>query len=543
MTGSGVDMTRPAHRGLGLGPRLALVIAAMTVLIAGGVAWILLDVQEENLFREAVHGAERFSETLKRTAHLAMMRNQREDLQSIISEASGVEAVETVRVINKAGLVTYSSRPAEVGSRVDLEAEACIICHARGQPLVAPLSHERVRIFRSGSSTGRVMGYITPIYNESRCGVSRCHAPVERQKVLGVIDVQLSLAEIDEAARKERTRISALIAIGAVFFAVLGGWAGTLLVTRPVRTLAQACREISGRSDEEALPRIRPVGVDELEELVRSFNAMIERVTEARENLERKVEERTKQLRDAEDHLVRTEKMAAMGVMAAGIAHEINNPLTGIITFAHVLMRKAEPGGEEVTRLKRIVEEAERCSRIVGNLLSLARPADRVRRLVSLRAALGATLELLRPQPAFRGVDVRLKEDPAASELRVDGGGLHQVLVNLMNNAADAGAGRVEIETRLLASNTDRRVEIAVSDDGAGIAEEHRKQVFDPFFTTKEVGKGTGLGLWVCYRIVAEMGGRIEIAPSRGRGTKFLIELPENVETNEADGGTAAPPK
>lgn len=527
-------MKRGAAFVSGLGFRLAFLIALTVLLTAGGVAVVLVKVQEGDLLNEALHSAERFTTALEASGRYAMLRNQSDDIRQIVAAAGRADGIEAVRVINKGGVVVYSSRPDEVSTRLDLEAEACVTCHARGEPLVAPDGSQRGRIF-TGSGGTRVLGYIAPVYNGPECSDAPCHAHAPHQKVLGVIDVQLSLAAMDARAAEEQRRLWVFLAGWVLVLAALFGTVGHAWVTRPVRELADRCRAVAEAGPGEARP-LDPRGSGEMRDLAEAFNRMVVELKEAQGTLEEKVLDRTRRLREAEEQIVRTEKLSAVGTLAAGIAHEVNNPLTGIITFARLLLRKAEPGSDAAHKLERIVAEAERCSGIVSSFLDFSRP-DEARVTANVRETVEQLVGLLKPQAVFRGVRIECAYAERLPRLAVPSGRLQQVLTNLFKNAVEAGAKEIRLRVDRMSAEAAagspaeggeegaRGVQVVVEDDGPGIPRELLNRVFDPFYTTKPVGEGAGLGLWISYRIVEEMGGRLRVENGE-RGARFLFTVP-----------------
>jgi C4-dicarboxylate-specific signal transduction histidine kinase len=237
------------------------------------------------------------------------------------------------------------------------------------------------------------------------------------------------------------------------------------------------------------------------------------------------LERANRALADARESLVRTEKLATVGRLAAGVAHEVGNPLGAIAGYAEVARDRLRRGaaGEADDFLARIGAEARRIDTIVHDLLDFARPAEPALAPVAVRAAVEAAVRLARPQPRFRGVEVALDLPAALPPALADARRLEQVLLNLLLNAGDAmgGAGRLEIGARAEAGV----VEIAVADRGPGIPAGDLPRIFDPFFTTKPPGAGTGLGLSICHRLVESFGGSIEAANREGGGAVLRVRL------------------
>jgi len=257
-------------------------------------------------------------------------------------------------------------------------------------------------------------------------------------------------------------------------------------------------------------------------------------------DLERQVEERTAALQAAQDQLVRSEKLSSLGKLSASIAHEINNPLAGILTFAKLVSRTLEDGPpDEAQRaairrnLSLVEREAQRCSAIVRNLLDFARERPSALRPTDANAAIDEALSLVANQVAIQGVALERALTPVPAVL-ADFGQLRQAFVNVAMNACEAmgRGGKLSIASRGVGGG----VEIAFSDTGPGIPPERLRKIFDPFFTTKE--KGTGLGLSVVYGIVERHGGRIDVESRVGEGTTFTFLLP--AAADDAKSGSAA---
>jgi two-component system NtrC family sensor kinase len=232
-------------------------------------------------------------------------------------------------------------------------------------------------------------------------------------------------------------------------------------------------------------------------------------------------------LRKSEQLRSVAEKLAAVGRLAAGVAHEINNPLTGVLTFAHLLKDKENMDEQDRQDLDLIVHETTRASQIVHGLLDFARERAAVKEPLDVNAVIHRTIQLLGNQQAFQHVTV--DKDLAEDLPQVDGdlNQLQQVLVNLCLNACEAmpNGGTLTLKT----SAQDGTVLVKVADTGCGIKKEHLDRIFEPFFTTKSVGKGTGLGLSVSYGIIQEHGGTMEVESEEGKGTTFHIALPQVV--------------
>lgn len=225
-----------------------------------------------------------------------------------------------------------------------------------------------------------------------------------------------------------------------------------------------------------------------------------------------------------EEQLLRQERLAALGLLAAGVAHEVNTPLTGILGYTQMLLEDLPDGDPRRDTLEKIQAQSLRASNIANSLLNLARPDHGTFETVSLNETVQEALRLFEPQIRGRGIRLDARLDPQLPAVRGHRGKLQQVLLNLLLNARDAvgEGGRIQVATY---ARSDRAV-LEVTDDGVGIAEEDLPRIFDPFFTTKGRGRGTGLGLSISYGIVREHEGEIQVDSSPGEFTRFRVELP-----------------
>jgi two-component system NtrC family sensor kinase len=358
------------------------------------------------------------------------------------------------------------------------------------------------------------------------------------QRVLGVLDVRLSMAQADAAlAASERQMQYGLFATGlavlVLSFVML--WA---FVLRPVRRLRRAL-ERAATGDLSARVPVR--SRDEMGELARSWNDTTGELQRAREQLhdwnrtlEVRVQEKTHQLEETHRRMVVVEKMASLGKLAAVVAHEINNPLAGIRTYARVLRRQfsaagaAPPPPEQAHETDRILEmvdaEAGRCGDIVRNLLAFSRETSARFAISELGPVVERCRLLLNHQAEMLGVTLEARVAADLPKIVCDPAQVQQMLLALAMNALEATPenGRVTIEARPDADG----VLLVVKDTGSGIPREHQDRIFEPFFTTKEAGKGVGLGLAVVYGIVTRHHGTIELESEPGRGTTFTVRLP-----------------
>ncbi len=240
-----------------------------------------------------------------------------------------------------------------------------------------------------------------------------------------------------------------------------------------------------------------------------------------------------KKLEETESQLFQSEKLASLGRLAAGVAHEINNPLTSILLYGNLMKEKLEENHSLANNLDYILEDAERCKDIVKNLLAYSRQTRPAKGVFYLNNLIGESLRLIRDQKLFMNVKIIKDLDNCQILVNADKNQLCQVLINLIINAFDAMEGSGTLTLRTYRDRKEHKAFIEISDTGSGIPQENLSKVFDPFFTTKEVGKGTGLGLSMAYGILEENHGKISIKHTGPDGTTILLELPEEPVSNE----------
>ncbi len=523
----------------GLAPKLILSVTAIVLLVVGIFAYVNARIQEQQLLDEVIQGTDRLSNTITGATWHAMLDDQRESAYQVMRTIGSQEGVRRVRIFNKVGRITFSTGP-DAGTMVNQGAEACDICHAAGKPLVKPKVHTRVREFRENDH--HLLGYITPIYNEPACSTASCHAHPEGIHVLGVLDISVPLDRLDEEVAGIRTRAVLVTVVSVVLIAAFVVFFTRHFVHRPITTLIEATEHVAAmRLDQPIVVRSK----DELGELGKSFDSMRVQLRSAHvkiedftRNLERKVAERTLELQEAQRRLGQSERLASLGRLSASVAHEINNPLSGVLNYGALMMRLMGDDGippdrvEDFRRyLSCVVSETSRAGRIVTDLLAFSRRSASPDTPEDLNEVVRRTIEATGYRLAENGVRAEFHPHPDLPRIPCDAQRIQQVVTNLLQNAADASREGQVVVLRTSPGEESGAV-LTVADRGVGIDAENLTRVFDPFFTTKEDGKGIGLGLAVVYGIVETHGGTIEVASSPEDGTTFTVRLPGRVRSN-----------
>ncbi len=482
--------------------KLIVGVAGVAVVIIGVFAWLILDSQQRLLLGDLERSANQLSATIKSSTRDDMMLNRPEAVRRIISTIGAQDGIDKVRIFNKEGRIILSTDPAETGRMVDKKTEACYMCHTADQPLERVPVSERVRIFQPASGP-KTFGIIDPIYNEPGCWQSSCHAHSESQKVLGVLDITMSMAEVENAARDGQARLFtfALIAIAATSLMIY--WLVGRLVLRPVRRMVSVTRKVA---EGDLSQKVAVDSGDEIGKLGESFNDMMGK------------------LADAQRQLLQANKLASVGRLAAGVAHEINNPLTGVLTYSSFLLKRAEKDSEMKEDLEVIVRETKRCREIVKGLLDFSRQSVSEKRPVAVNDVVRDACRVVKNPMSMQKLAIVTNLGEDLPLIHGDGNRLQQVLVNLLVNAGDAmsdAGGTITVTTDLVAEG----VRIRVADTGCGIERQDLDKIFEPFFSTKGT-RGNGLGLAIVWGIVESHGGHLTVESEVSKGTTFTVLLP-----------------
>ena len=337
---------------------------------------------------------------------------------------------------------------------------------------------------------------------------------------VGMLYVGVLQRKLDDAALGTLVTFL-LVALAGLLAAGLVSWKLADSVSRPARALARAAQAVA-RGDFSETVLVPTRSSDEITALARTFNAMAESLRERDELLK----ERTRL------QLTRSERLAVIGRLAAGVAHEINNPLTGALTFSHMLLKDAPENSQQKEDIGTIIEATTRCRDIIRGLLNFSRQNQPQKTLSNLNEVLREALNLTRNQAHLHHVAIVEEMDPDLSPLVIDLYQIQEVGVNVILNAIDAmpDGGTLVVRTRRTEGDSGSWAEFEISDTGCGIPPADLERIFDPFFTTKPAGKGTGLGLAIGYGVVAEHGGEINVSSQVNQGTTVTVRLPVATE-------------
>jgi two-component system NtrC family sensor kinase len=537
------------HRTSVLGLKLtACLMGALILVFAGFGSWVVR-FHRRTLEDMVLASADRTSDIIKRSTRYSMMKNHRDEVYHIIRTIGAEPGMNKIRIFNEEGKISFSTDDREVNTLVDKRAEACYGCHGQEQPLERLTRPDRVRIYTEATGE-RILGLINPIENEPSCSAAACHAHPPEKQILGVLDVTMSLARVDEVIQDgQRRMVAGLLFALLVVSLVVSGFIW-VMVHRPIEHLLTGIERVAAGDLSSKITLSRR---DEMGMLAASFNEMTEKLNTAYEEitrwahvLEDRVEEKTRQLQRAHEQMLQVERMASMGKLAAIVAHEINNPLAGILTSARLLLKQLdhETLPENVRRsLELIARESARCGELVKNLLQFARSTKVTFRPHRLNDLIEQSLQLVEHKIDLMGVTTRRDLDPSLGTIVCDAQQITQALVALLINSCEAmrpGEGLLEVVSRRVENPPG--AEILIRDNGIGMDAETQRRIFEPFFTTKETGS-LGLGLAVVLTIITHHGGQIAVESAPGQGTTFILRLPERPpHPTEADDDSSPRP-
>jgi two-component system, NtrC family, sensor kinase len=532
-----------------LGPKLILSLTILIVAISGVSGYLNFRTQKKQLVETMVLGADQLSRSITSATWHAMLDDDRKAAYQIMQLIADKQGVDRIRMFNREGRLVFSTdaREQPSASLSSLSNEVCASCHGKDPLRDRPTQDSRVRYTTSPDGM-KTISMVTPIYNEPSCSNASCHAHRASTKVLGVVDVALRLDPV-----QTQTRTITLQTIVWTIFEVGIGAAFVILFTRrfvatPIQQLIEGTKAVSAMDLDQHIEITRRS--QELDELVDSFNRMRERLklavaelNEMQQTLETKVDDRTRQLQAAQRKLIQSDRLASLGQLAASVAHEINNPVSGVLNLSMLLerlMAKGEfPAGREAEFRKYlglISTETARVGRIVSDLLSFSRRGKPQHAPADLNKLVRTTLGLADHKLRMINAETVLELQENLPQVECDASQIQQVILNLVLNGAQAmqsgGGGRLTIRTSMAPGGSD--VELSVQDTGEGIAPENISKIFDPFFTTKADGKGVGLGLAVLYGIVKSHDGEVEVTSRKNEGTTFTVTLPLKSQKNDA---------
>ncbi len=483
----------------GLNARFIIIVVLILTTAISVSSYLHLRIQYTQLLDMSKEKLTDLVEVIEKSIQSSMLEGNSEEVRNIIRHVGTLPDLERVRIFSKTGTIILSSDSSEVGEKIhkhDLE----IFHNQKFSP-----------VFNQKNLKQPIFYVLKPLLNKPEC--FECHGNVPNE-IIGVLEVDVSMAKIHQRLAKARdlmvtsTTVTIVLLILSIIFLL------QRLVKNPIDRLIQTMR-IARRGDLKV--RVIPDDTLEFEELGQNFNEMISRLELAQQDLQAIHDEQ----------LERADRLATLGELAAGIAHEIKNPIAGISGAMQILMKDFDKDDEKRIIIKEILKQIERINRDVKDLLCYAKTAKPELARKDVNGLIEESIFLIKELAAQHHVEVKNTVDSSIPIILIDEKQIQQVLVNLELNAIQAmpDGGVLTITPRLTIKPAgDEYVEIEVKDTGAGIEPEKLAKIFNPFFTTRHTG--TGLGLSISQNMVREHRGRLEVSSEPGKGSIFVIILP-----------------
>jgi len=501
--------------------KITTFMVGILVLAVGLGTWGIIDFQTRQLRRLTEEKVIMLANTIERSLTIAMLEGRSADVQRIVEMVGTHNKIGTIRITSLDGVIRSSATPSEIRTRSDIDARKLGI-EDRDSIMIEDLGPRGELILRN----------LRPILNRPEC--YHCH--VHGQKLNGVLEVSVSLAETQahiESLRKTMVIWAVGITLGLAVML-------TLLLSRLVTTPIAELTSTMARAEEGLDVRARVSSEDELGRLAHSFNSMIIKLNKTKKKVEKLHYEQMK----------KADRLATVGEMAAGIAHEIKNPLTGIAGVVQVMASELSSDDPKKAILKEVIEQIERLDKAVKNLLSFARPPKPNLAEIDVNEIIGKITAFLMPQFRKNNVELFYQAEEDLPVVSGDPELLQQVFLNIMLNGIQSmkEGGNMVVKSELTSvpsrvlhrmgppdgleagtgSEEDAALQealaVTISDTGKGIKQDEMVKIFNPFFTTRQ--QGTGLGLSITQKIIEQHGGGITVESEPGTGTRFTIYLP-----------------
>jgi len=519
----------------GLSLRLFIVIYAIMVLSFGLYTYQIIKRHRADLMESVHTHSYRIGDCIKRSTRYGMLLNQKEDVQTIVSNLINEPGVDDIIIYDKSGLAAFSSKAEMRYSSISVDNSICQACHSNTVPSDTVQLAKRTQIIQKDNK--RILSVLTPIPNEPSCYTAVCHAHAPDEKVLGVMDVHMSLATVDEQIKESRKGFVSFAIYITLGIAFLFGFFIYFGVRGRIQKLIEGTEQLAAGNLDH---RISIKGHDEIGQLATSFNQMTldlkkakEEITNWSNSLEEKVEEKQTELERAQDHLIRIEKLASLGKLSAVVAHEINNPLAGSLNYTMLVLRilKNQDFNDERKEkvqeyLNIVTKEISRVGDIIKNMLIFAKQTGGEFTEEYVHNLINSAEMLVNHQMELKQISLEMDLDCTDDLVVWNTGLIRQALVALFINAIEAMDEGGKLTVRSSCDSEEELVKIEIQDSGCGIPKDIIQNIFDPFFSTKQEGKGVGLGLSIVYGIIEGHKGKIWVESEESNGTTFHMEIP-----------------
>lgn len=472
----------------------------------------------------------------------SMLENDKSTLHSTLDIINTMPGIDDVNLYDQNEVLAYSSFDSDAQNHSNPD---CISCHtdlgemfSRNEKSYMIIDEESDCAMNPNKAGQRHMLIRRPILNELSCYTADCHAHSKSDEVLGSLIIRMPLKDLDSALQRSSVQflLLALLISGIVVFSLI--WFTRKRIKMPLLGIIKASEAVS-QGEVNARIDIKPDLLDDMKMVSMAFNDMLDHIDSATRELENwsrqleyKVQKKSEELSEAHNELMNVERIASLGKLSASVAHEINNPLSGILVYTKLVHKQLEnqdltPARRQniLNQLKLIETETKRCGDIVKGLLDFSRKDQEGFEDGHLNEIVKGTYDLMLHHVKIADINFIFEIDAKEDLIRCSANQLKQACIALLVNASEAVSQNGEITLRTL--NPDNKsIRIQISDNGSGISPEDIPHIFEPFFTTKHDASGIGLGLAIVHGIIQNHNGKIDVDSVVGRGTTISITLP-----------------
>lgn len=477
--------------------KIIVIFISLLTLGIGSFTFISLKREQTQLINSARESTQLLLNTIERSIFNSMRIGNTQDVQTILEMVGENHLLRGVRIFHPQGIILKSSRPMEVGKPIP------------DQDYQLFINDKKEGVFKVDSDGGEVLGMIKPIYNEGPCHF--CHG--HRTRILGILSINYSLVE----TKKRMLTATRLFVLSTITIILILSAAISLVMLQYIKIPLERIVGNMARVEQGDLTvRMHSEGKDEVGRLIASFDSMVGKLGQAKQELEQIHFEQ----------MERADRLASVGEMAAGIAHEIKNPLTGIAAAITIINEDFSTEDPRKEILNEVLEQVKRLNKTVNDLLFFGKPTEQEPTFVDVNSVLRKTLWFALQHRGGGDIEKLLDLREDLPPVYVDPKQMQQVFLNLILNAMQAmqGGGVLTVRSSFVEKDERQWVRVEIADTGSGIPQQILDKIFTPFFTTK--AQGTGLGLAICHKIVTQHAGVISVRSEDGKGTTFTIELP-----------------
>ncbi|MCF8414376.1 MAG: HAMP domain-containing histidine kinase [Melioribacteraceae bacterium] len=514
---------------------IGIIILTLIILLAAEIFFTSWQLRKD-LIQTIGQSTYNFSEVIKNSLRMSMTYNDDERLAVMIDHISEEPGIQLINIIDKKGLVQHTSDLSMLNQEIDINSNLCSPCHDNSVTLESLSLNDRIQIEDMANEQKSII-LVNPIENHESCWSAPCHAHTKDERILGILEVMMSTEHIDKIVNDTLKSVILNTVGSTVIIAVLIGLFISAFVNKPLNEIKTGIDQLASGNLEH---KIEVTSSDEFQKLASQFNRMSERILIAQneikslnEHLEEKVEQKTEELKSVYNQIIQIEKLASLGKLSSSVAHELNNPLEGILTYSKLIQKKLykkenpEQYKSIIEFLELISDESARCGKIVKDLLLFSHRGDEAFVEFNLLDTLKRSITLINHHLEMNNIKLE-KEIPEEEKIPINGNSqkIQQALISLFMNAIEAVGKDGHIRISLSIEN--KNATIRVIDNGSGIPKNDIEHIFEPFYSTKSIGKGTGLGLSIAYGIIANHKGTIRVEETSARGTSMKLSLPLN---------------